>query len=62
MPLSKKDHDMERNFEKQYGSRGKSVYYAVLNKRINEGRPINSPESRHVEKKRKHHRKQKRRH
>lgn len=59
MPLSKKDRDMESNFEKQYGGRGKSVYYATLNKRINEGRPINTPESRHVAAKRKHHKKRK---
>ena len=59
MPLTKKDRDMERNFERQYGDEGKSVYYATLNKRINEGRPINSPESHHVAKKRRHHKKRK---
>ena len=56
MPLSEKDRDMERSFERQYPGRGKSVYYATLNKRINEGRAINSPESRKLAKKRKHHR------
>ena len=56
MPLSKKDRDMEGNFEREYGDKGKSIYYATLNKRINEGRAIKSPESRHVASKRKHHR------
>ena len=55
MPLSKKDKDMESNFERQYGDEGKNAYYATLNKRINEGRAINSPESRKLAKKRKHH-------
>jgi hypothetical protein len=53
MPLSGKDREMESSFERQYGDRGKSVYYATLNKRINEGRPINTPESKHVASKRK---------
>ena len=56
MPLSEKDRDMERSFERQYPGSGKSVYYATLNTRINEGRAINSPESRKLAKKRKHHR------
>lgn len=53
MPLSEKDREMEGSFERQYGGRGKSVYYATINKRINEGRPINTPESKHVASKRK---------
>lgn len=61
MPLSKKDRDMESNFERQYGDEGKSVYYATLNKRINQKRPINTPESRKLAKKRKHSRRKKRR-
>jgi hypothetical protein len=54
MPLSKKDRKMKANFDRQYGEDGKSIYYATLNKRINEGRPINTPESKHVASKRKH--------
>lgn len=57
MPLTKKDRRMESSFEKQYPGRGKEVYYRTLNKRISEGRPINSPESRHVAAKRRKHRK-----
>lgn len=53
MPLSKKDRDMEQSFERRYGNRGKRVYYATLQKRISEGRPIDSPESRKLSRKRK---------
>jgi len=55
MPLTGKDRRMEQAFTDRYGSEGKSVYYATLNKRINEGRPINTSESRRLAKKRKHH-------
>ena len=54
MPLTGKDRKMEQSFERGYGSDGKSIYYATLNKRINQGRPINSPESRKLANKRKH--------
>lgn len=55
MPLSESDEKMERHFADEYGGKeGKKIYYATLNKRINEGRPINSPESKHVAAKRKH--------
>lgn len=61
MPLGKKDRDMQASFRRTYGDDGKSVYYATLNSRINQGRPINTPESRHVAAKRKHRKKRKRR-
>lgn len=54
MPLSNKDKKMKRNFDRQYGSRGKDVYYATLNKHISEGHPIDSPESKKMAKRRKH--------
>lgn len=61
MPLGKKDRKLKASFDRTYGPDGKSVMYATINKRINEGRPINTPESRHVAAKRKHHKKRKRR-
>lgn len=54
MPLSKKDRKMRRNFNR-YGKEGDRVFYATLNRRINQGRPINIPETRRLEKKRRHH-------
>lgn len=54
MPLSGKDRKMESSFEKQYGDRGESVFYATLNKAINKGRPIKVPESRRLAAKRRH--------
>jgi hypothetical protein len=62
MPLRGSDSRIEKGMEKRYGrKRGKSIYYATLNQRINEGRPINTAESRRLKEKRKHHRKHKRR-
>jgi len=49
MPLSKKDQQIERKFEKRYGSRGKEVYYRT----INSGKLSNTPEARKMMKKRK---------
>lgn len=46
---------MKRNFAKQYGGKeGEKIFYATLNRRISEGRPIDSPESHKMAKKRKH--------
>lgn len=58
MPLTKKDRKLKKKFQKRYHD-GESVYYATLNKRINEGRPIDTPESHHMQAKRKHHKKRK---
>ena len=55
MPLTKKDRKMESNFEREYGDRGKSIYYATMNKAISKGRPYNTPESRKLAKKRRRH-------
>lgn len=53
MPKSKKDRDLERSFTDRYGDKeGERVYYATLNKRINEGRPIRTPESKRLKAKR----------
>ena len=57
MPLTGKDKEVEDSFENTYGDNGKSVYYATLNKRINQGKPINIPESKRLAAKRKHHKK-----
>lgn len=57
MPLTGKDKEVEDSFDRTYGNEGKSVMYATLNKRINEGRPINIPESKRLAAKRKHHKK-----
>jgi hypothetical protein len=56
MPLTRKDRKLRRNFDR-YGKDKDRVFYATLNKRINEGRPIDVPESRRLEKKRRHHHK-----
>lgn len=54
MPLGKKDKKLKHSFAKQYGDKeGERVYYATMQKRINEGKPINTPESRRLEAKRK---------
>ena len=55
MPLDKKSAEMERSFEASYGpEEGKRNFYATLNKRINEGRPVKVGESKHLKAKRKH--------
>lgn len=60
MPLTKKDRKLKRSFDDSYGDDGKRVMYATLNKRINEGRPINVPESKRLAAKRRHHKRTKR--
>lgn len=57
MPLTGKDKEVESSMKRQYGDEGDRVFYATLNKRINEGRPINIPESKRLAAKRKHHKK-----
>lgn len=57
MPLTAKDRELKRHFTDEYGDdRGERVYYATLNKRINQGRAIKVPESRRLKSKRRHHR------
>ena len=54
MPLGKKDKKMKANFEREYGPEGgERAYYATINKHISTGRPINTPESHKMAKKRK---------
>ena len=54
MPLSSKDKKLKRRFESEYGEKGgERVYYATLNKHISSGRPIDTPESHKMAKKRK---------
>lgn len=54
MPLTGKDKEMASSFTRQYGPEaGKRAFYATLNKRINEGRPVNTPESKRLKAKRK---------
>ena len=49
-PLSEKDEEIEKGFEERYGKRGKSVYYATINK----GKRLqNTPEARRMKKRRK---------
>ena len=53
MPLGKKDKKLKRHFTSEYGDKeGKKIMYATINKRISEGRPIDTPESRKMVKKR----------
>lgn len=53
MPLSKKDKQVLRQFELEYGKgKGKKVFYATLNKSISEGKPIQLPETKRLAKKR----------
>lgn len=61
MPLSAKDRKLKRHFTDEYED-GERVYYATLNKRINEGRPIHVPESKRLAAKRKHHRTKRKEH
>lgn len=60
MPLSKHDKKMKKSFTDRYED-GDRVYYATLQKRISEGHPIHSPESRRLEAKRKRPQRTKRR-
>ena len=53
MPLTGKDAKLLRHFESEYGEKeGERTFYATLNKHINQGRPIRTPESRRLIKKR----------
>lgn len=62
MPLSKKDRKISSRMASQYGKdKGKRVFYATLNKRISEGRPIDVPESKRLMAKRRHSKRTKRR-
>lgn len=55
MPLEKKDRKILGSMQRDYGAeRGKSIYYATLQKHINEGKPINTPESKRLAAKRRH--------
>lgn len=57
MPLTGKDKEVASNFTRQYGpEEGKRRFYATLNARINEGHPVNIPESKRLKAKRKKHR------
>lgn len=60
MPLGKRDKEVESQFEKTYPGRGKSVFYATMNRDISRGKTWNLPEARKQAAKRKHHKKRKR--
>lgn len=61
MPLTKKDREVRSNFSR-YGDDADRVFYSTLNKRINEGKPINIPESKRLKAKRRRRKKSRLRH
>lgn len=54
MPLDSKSAQMKRSFEAEYGDKeGPRIFYATLNKRINQGKAVKVGESKHLKDKRK---------
>lgn len=57
MPLTGKDREVMDSFKRRYGKRGKSIFYATMNKHISEGKTPNLPEARRMKAKRRRKRK-----